>query len=72
MRNFSRALLASSAAHEQVRDRLVPKTACVARRTRQPDLAPSARGARALNGLISSALASRCDGHASMFFACPE
>jgi len=27
---------------------------------------------RALNGLISSALASTCDGHASMFFACPE
>jgi len=40
--------------------RLVLKTACVARRTRQPDRAPSARGA-----LI-------CDGHASMFFACPE
>jgi len=50
----------SAAAHEQVRDRLALKTACVARRTRQPDRAPSARGA-----LI-------CDGHASMFFACPE
>ena len=34
----------SAAAHEQVRDRLALKTACVARRTRQPDRAPSARG----------------------------